>query len=128
MTKEEILADRRLIAEFLGCQISLDKKKPLMYIDIGDGERTMFYCEWHTAYTEGTNILAWDFAPDKNWCQLMPAYNKFRLLKGMYTKEQQKKHGNYIGMIITAIGNYELQDAAHLLSSGIQWYNTQNKQ
>lgn len=71
----------KLIAEFMGCQI--DKDNATMHVWIHGDEPTFFYCEWHPELKlENERVLAWEFAPDKNWCQLMAVVEKINNIKG----------------------------------------------
>ena len=69
--------DNELIAEFMGVKYDIDQ--PTMKV-LYDDDGIQFYCEWHPNHYIGTSVLSWEFAPDQNWCQLMPIVEKINKL------------------------------------------------
>lgn len=77
MTKEiEVIEGNKLIAEFMG--MFYDKLGSYMKVWVHGDEPTFFHCEWHPDdyKVEDNKFIAWEFAPHKNWCQLMPVVEK----------------------------------------------------
>jgi len=134
---QEISQGNKLIAEFLG--MFYDKLGAYMKVWIHGDEPTFFHCEWHPEYDVKDNkFIAWEFAPDKNWCQLMPVVEKIEemgyqtLLKKHINRRKtdhemlyyDKENGD---CIIEADFTYKSKiDCVYQATiSFIQWYNSQ---
>src|SRR5687768_17028340 len=72
----ETIQGNKLIAEFYGCNYYIDEAMMKIYYDDDSMDGIAHYCEWHPEYNGKSNVLAWIFMPDQNWCQLMPAVQK----------------------------------------------------
>jgi len=71
---KRVVENKRLLAEYLGVKYYDTPHMKVCMEDDYDG--IFFHCEWHPQYTGFSNLVAWVFAPDKEWCQLIPVLEK----------------------------------------------------
>lgn len=114
MDKEQ---GNKLIAEFMG--MFYDRLGAYMKVWIDGEEPIFFHCEWHPEYKrENNKFLAWEFAPDINWCQLMPVVEK------IYKDHQEGKHvgGTTLDIFYLPISASK-EMVWQAVVQFIQWYN-----
>jgi len=139
----DISQGNKLIAEFLG--VFYDKRGSYMKVWVHGDEPTFFHCEWHPDdyKVEDNKFIAWEFAPHKNWCQLMPVVEK--ISQHHYADWGEKEHEfvdcayPYTFGMRDAEGNYMVRIHANQLFTAktlieaaymavvdwIEWYNSQ---
>jgi len=122
----EILDKRKVLAEFMGVRYYNDEKVMKVFDnDYHDG--IAYHCEWHpNCELSETNILVWDYCPDKSYCQLMPIWVKFRDLDNLNASDEHTylRHCDNVSHSIT---RGTISEAFEALYEAILWFNNLNK-
>lgn len=123
---EQETAGNRIIAEFMGMQY--DRESALMRVYIDGEESTLFHCSWHPEYKEHSNYLAWEFAPNENWCQLMPVVEKINKTWDAFDDsfEDDEAQPEYIIQVLrSSVAHVDIKTAHNCCTQFIQWFNSQ---
>lgn len=114
MEKEEILKGNKLIAEFMGFELSdtFSPALPPHYIN-KEGETLTGYIDTELKYHS-----RWD-----DW--LMPVWHKFRDLR-FKDETKSKLHANYVARLAQDLAYGTISELFNNIQIAIKWYNQQS--
>ena len=119
---DKVTEGNKLIAEFMGCNVYLHEPLMKVIANEEDHDGICYHCEWHPEYKKHSNIIAWVYEPNINWCQLMPVIEKIRDMKNEsaeYMTENSK--------IAKALTTARIWIVYQAVTEFIKWYNQQPK-